>query len=130
MSPPFFGRTKTKMANYTFDIDEKIKNKFRLYAGDRSLAEDQKICEKVLDLCFDELISFLQDNLDKEQIDSLNKKLGSLSNEDLSKDKKDDKITQVLFEYAQKIDNFRFKWDKRLDYFLNQLVYSSIKKNG
>jgi hypothetical protein len=130
MIPPnILGRMKTNMNKYKFSIDKKIIDKFRLFTGVRDVEEDKKIYNKVLDASFNELITFFEDNLDSVQIEKLTSQLKTLPKSDLPEDEKNEKTTQLLVEYAQKIENFRFKWDKRLDYFLNQLVYSSINNN-
>ncbi len=98
------------------DIDEKIKNKFKLFSGLRSEEEDQKIYDKVYELCFDEMVQFLFENLSTAEKDEL---IGKLE--------KKGKETEILLKYLSQIENYRFKLDKRLDYFLNNLLYSSLK---
>ena len=99
-------------------LDEAIKSKFRLFSGVRSQEEDQKIYDKVNDLCFDEMTSFLSENLNAEDQTKLLTELDSQNT--------DDDKTKVLQSYLSKIENYRFKLDKRLDYFLNNLLLSSV----
>ena len=47
------------MTDGAFDLDAKIKTKFKLFSGVRSQEEDQKMYDKVMDLCFDEMVAFL-----------------------------------------------------------------------
>lgn len=99
-----------------FDFDEKIKNKFKLFQGLRSQEEDQKIYDKVYELCFEEIVRFLFEKLSTAEKDKLIVEL-----------EKKGKETEILLKYLSQIENYRFKLDKRLDYFLNNLLYSSLK---
>ena len=98
------------------DIDEKIKHKFKLFQGLRSQEDDQKIYDKIYDLCFDEMVGFLFENLSPAKRDEFSKDIENTG-----------KKTEILLKYLSQIENYRFKLDKRLDYFLNNLLYSSLK---
>jgi len=102
----------------TIGLDKKIKGKFKLFSGIRPQEEDQKIYDKVLDLCFDEMVAFLGDNLsEKEREDFLG---------ELGKKASDEDKAKVLQASLSKIENYRFKLDHRLDAFLNNLLLSSL----
>lgn len=104
----------------TFDLDEKIKKNFRLFTGVRPQEEDKRIYEKVYDLCFDEMIKFLYENLSKEDQNELTKNLES--QKDL------DKKAEVLSKALLKIEDSGFRLEKRIDYFLNSLLYQTLKQ--
>jgi len=97
-------------------IENKIKKIFRLFDGERNLKEDKKLYKKLINLCFDEVIAFLEDNLSENEKENLLIEL----------DKKSGK--EVISKYLQKIPDYKFKLDKRLDYFLNNLLYLAIKE--
>jgi hypothetical protein len=99
-------------------LDEKIKSKFKLFTGVRSYEEDQKIYDKVWELCFDELTGFIEDNLNESEQKKMLEEI---------KGREEDKAQEVLLTYLSQIDNYRFKLDKRLDYFLTNLLYSAVK---
>jgi len=109
------GRNLEKMITNISNIDYKIKKTFRLFDGKRNIKEDKKLYQKLIDLCFDEVIAFLEDNLSENAKENLVKELDNNGG------------IEVLLKYLQKIPNFKFKLDKRLDYFLNNLLYLTIK---
>lgn len=115
------------MNNTYTSIEQKIKDRFQLFVGKRPHKEDQEIWEKVFDLCFAELIAFLEDNLNESQKKSFTGKLDALAAKGLSQDKHQDAAINLILKYLTQIPNHRFKLDKRLNYFLNNLVYSSLK---
>ena len=106
------------MPNNFVDLDAKIKTRFKLFSGVRSTEEDQKIYDKVYDLCFDEMTTFLGENLKDSDKAQLPEELEKLTN--------DEDKTKVLTNYLSKIDNYRYKLDQRLDSFLDNLPLSSL----
>jgi len=100
------------------DLDSKIKSKFKLFSGARSQEEDQKVYDKVMDLCFDEMMSFAGENLSEaDQTEMLNKMKESLSDEDK---------TKVFTEYLSKIEDSNFRLDERIETFLNNEILSYV----
>ena len=108
------------MDDSTSYLDAKINEKFRLFRGLRSQEEDQKILDKVMNLCFDEMTAFLGENLNDEDQNSLLVDMDSQS--------EDEAEIKTLQNYLAKIENYRFRLDKRLDYFLDNLLLNSISK--
>ena len=106
------------MPNNFVYLDSKIKARFKLFSGVRPTEEDQKIYDKVSDLCFDEMALFLGENLQASEQDQLTAELDKQAN--------DENKTKVLVNYLSKIENYRFKLDHRLDSFLNNLLFSSL----
>ena len=117
------------------DLDTKIKKKFRLFEGLRSEEEDQKIFERVYELLFDEVVMFLEEKLEEKDKISLIKELEASALPSGDKQAQQDSgnfknAEAILIKYLSKIENYRFKLDKRLDYFLNNLVYQAIKNKN
>lgn len=108
------------MPNNFVDLDSKIKTRFKLFSGVRPADEDQKIYDKVYNLCFDEMVLFLSEQLQDSEQDQLS--------EELNKQTTDDAKTKVLVNHLSKIDNYRFKLDHRLDSFLSNLLLSSLSR--
>jgi hypothetical protein len=112
------------------DLDKKIKKKFRLFEGIRSEDEDKKIYDKIYELCFDEMVLFLTENLESDELKKFEKELKHLrgGRTDSSDGGQENEVIALLLNNLRKIDNYRFRLDKRLDYFLNNLLISSLKK--
>jgi hypothetical protein len=49
-------------------LTKEIKDKFQLFKGLRSEAEDKKIFKKVYKICVEEIILFIQENLTDEEV--------------------------------------------------------------
>jgi hypothetical protein len=110
-----------------FDLDNKITKTFKLFSGLRSTEEDQKIFDRVYELCFEEIVKFLYENLSKDEQTKLILEIKRNSEKErLSKKQIADINYKTLLNYLVKIENYRFKLDKRLDYFINNLLYSSL----
>lgn len=104
------------------DFDTKIKNKFKLFSGARSQEEDQKIFDKVYDLCFDDTVKFLCENLNETDRTQLP--------EELKKQTSEEDKNKILLNYMSKIDLFQLKLNQRLDSFLDNLSLSSLSQAG
>ena len=100
-------------------VEELIKKKFKLFKGLRSKEEDRKILEKLMDLCFDEIMLFLSENLSETQKKSLKKELESQTSID-------EKINS-LTKHLTSTQNFDKRIIGRIDGFLNNLLYSSLQ---
>src|SRR3989344_9408335 len=98
------------------DLDNKIKKKFRLFEGIRSEEEDKKIYDKIYDLCFDEMVLFLTENLESDELKKFEKELKHLrgGRTDSSDGGRENEVIALLLNYLNKIDNYRFRLDKRL----------------
>ena len=118
------------MKNYTFNIEDKIVDKFRLFVGLRDVEEDKKILEKVSGLCFDEAVSFLLKNISDMQVTKLLNELDKIDRKNLNDYRVQKRYTKVFLKYMRDIDNYSFKFDKRINYFINQLVYKAVKEKN
>lgn len=136
-----------KNSNKT-NIDVKIIKKFSLFEGKRSLEEDQKIFNKIYSLCFDEMVRFLLENLSEDDLQDLNNELNYVKatshqefilepsgiqtrNQILVGEKHSSSTTEtvvLIIKYLSKIENSSFRFEKRLDYLINSLLYLSLKK--
>jgi len=115
------------------DIDWKIRESFRLFQNLRPEAEDQKIYEKVYALCLEEIVAFLADNLSQSKQQALLSELDRLQKSQTKKGSQMDsssqqQLTAILTRYLKTIDQHRFKLDKRLKYFIDNLLLNSLKK--
>ncbi len=109
-------------------FDKRIKKTFRLFQGLRSEKEDKKIYDKVYDLCFQETIAFLEESLDPSRQAFLIAELEKIDKKSLKKEEKAQQALEIVFKYLTAIPHYRFHFNKRLDYFLNQLFYDALKK--
>lgn len=135
------------------NLEQKIIKKFKLFQGLRPEAEEQKIFAKVYNLCFDEMVLFLCQHLSQKDQESLTRELESaehlpggdaptnhlpggvapaahLEGEDRQNQKNLTPAGAVLVKYLESIENSRFKLDKRLDYFLNNLLYQAVENKA
>ena len=108
------------MDNNTSGLDNKVKSKFKLFSGVRSQEEDQKIYDKVMDLCFDEMMLFISENLSEEGRDNLKKEIEQQKSEE-------DKF-KSLSKYLATIENYQNKLSLRMDAFLDGVLNASINK--
>lgn len=100
------------------------------------MEEDQKIYDKVCSLVFDEMLKFLEENLSKEYLEKLIEELDEHSqprpfdpsSDAFSDSERERKQTEILLKYLNLIKDYRLKLDKRLKYFVNNLLYTSLKK--
>lgn len=102
-----------------FKLEEKIKEKFKLFQGFRSQEEDQKMYDKLAELCFDELIVYLSEKLKLEDQESLISKMESVQSDDEKRD--------LLNEYLRKIEGNEEELPQRMNDFLDDMVYNSQK---
>jgi len=100
-------------------LDAKVREKFNLFTGLRPADEDQKMYDKIMGMCFDEMIRFLSENLNEEQENSLV--------DELSKAGSDEDKQKIMTNYFSKVNNARSKFNIRIDLFLNNLLMKSIK---
>lgn len=110
-------------------FDKKIKKTFRLFQGLRPEKEDKKIYDKVSDLCFQETIAFLEESLDFSRQAFLTAELEKIDEKKLKKEEKSQQALETIFKYLTAIPHYRFRLNKRLDYFLNQLLYDALKND-
>ena len=101
-----------------FDIDEIIKNTFQLFQGKRSKEEDEKIYQKVYELTFEEMLTFLQENLNPEKQKKFSQALSQIEGE---------LAMETLLKYLSGIPLYRFRLEKRLKAFIDNLLLASIK---
>lgn len=100
------------------ELETKIKEKFKLFQGLRSDDEDQKLLDQILDMCFEELISFMAKNLSEaEQKNFLN---------ELEQKSTDDEKVQFIQESLTKVDNYQKKYSGLIENFLDELLYESM----
>lgn len=100
-------------------LDEKIKSKFKLFQGLRSQEEDQKIYDKVMDLTFSEMMTYLGENLPEED---RNKFLEEMANAE-----SEDGKNKIMQAYFSKVENVKISLAWRIEKFLNNLLYTSLK---
>ncbi len=101
------------------ELNAKVKSKFQLFQGVRSQEEDQKIYDKVMDLISDESTKFIIENLTEED---LSKMEGELKSADTEENR-----LNIMTTYFAKVDNYSFRFNQRVNGFLDNLVTSSIK---
>ncbi len=102
-----------------YDIDKQIKKMFKLFQGVRSEKEDKKIYEKVTDLIFKDLVSFLVENTTTKDKPKLKKEISSK--------KKIESREKVLLDHLSKIKDVQKRLPMRIDYFLKALVVNSFR---
>lgn len=109
------------------DIDNLIKNRFKLFVGVRSQKEDEEIYAKVYELCFDEIVQFVEENLKKAELEDLTHKLEEL------KGSEDDNVNAaglMVTEALKTVPNHRFKLYHRLEYFVDQLLINTLRNKS
>lgn len=100
------------------NLDDKIKQAFKLFTGLRSQEEDQKMLEKIQEMCFDELTKFLEENLDETDLNILLDELDKvITNDDRNK---------ILNNYLEKIEDYRVRLDTRMETLLNNILFNSL----
>jgi hypothetical protein len=100
-------------------LDEMIKSKFKLFQGLRSQEEDQLIYDKVLSQAVDEMVSYFMENLNEDD------KANFL--QELSKDGSDEEKQSLFQNYLSKIENSKLELGMKLNGFLDNLLYASLK---
>jgi hypothetical protein len=100
-----------------FDIDQHIKTRFALFEGKRAEEEDQKIYDKVYNLCLNEMILFIGQNVSKEERSALLQKLNS----------EDPK--EAFLSSLENVPLAKQRLEARLKYFVDQLLLDSLKKH-
>ena len=100
-------------------INTKVKEKFQLFQGVRSQEEDQMIYDKLMVMCFDEMLKFVAVNLKDKERSELKEKL----------EKGDDDIDKVklLSTALFSIKNHQEKLTSHLDNYLDNVVEESLK---
>ncbi len=101
------------------ELNAKVKSKFNLFKGARPQEEDQKIYDKLMDLISDESTKFMIENLTEEELNKMDEELKSTDNEESR--------LNIMATYFSKVDNYSFRFNQRIDGFLNNLLTSSIK---
>lgn len=100
-------------------LDSKVREKFKLFTGLRPQEEDQKMYDKIMELCFDEMSRFLSDKLSEEQKNAMF--------DDLAKSQSDEDKEKVIANYFAKVEKAKSKFNARIDLFLNNLLMKSMK---
>jgi len=98
-----------------FDLDRHIKTRFQLFEDKRPKEEDEKIYDKVYSLCLNEMIVFVGQNVSKDEMERLSKKLDS-----------EDPKTAFL-EVLEGVPMAKLRLEARLKYFVDQLLLDSLK---
>jgi len=111
----FFAIISISMAK--FNLDEHIKKRFQLFEDKRPKEEDDKIYDKVYSFCLNEMIVFVGQNVSKDEMDRLNKKL----------DAEDPK--NAFLEVLEGVPMAKLRLEARLKYFVDQLLLDSLKKH-
>lgn len=101
------------------------KNKFRLFQGLRDKTEDEEIYHKVYELCFDEIVSFSEENLSPKELEELTLELEKLDSND-----NQNEAVQVMSKAIAKIPDHSFKLYHRLEYFVDQLLINTLRNKS
>lgn len=107
---------------------QKIVNRLSLFQNLRPIEEDVRIFEKVHDLCFEEMLMFIEENLDLSRKSFLFYEIDELSKKNDDDDKKAEMTIYLIFKYLTAIPHYRFRLNKRLDFFINKLIVKSKLK--
>lgn len=105
-------------------LDELIKTRSKLFQGVRSVEEDNKLYERVYELCLDEIINFIEENLDEKKVSDLSSQIESMN----GKEGADQKIAEIILKAVEEVPDYRFRLYHRLEYFLDKLLVNSLKK--
>ena len=112
-----------------FDIDSLIKGKFQLFTGLRAQEEDQKIYDTLYDACFDGMLAFLEENLDKKELSELTKSL-EMIDKNVSKDEmqKAEEGIGVMQKALGTILGGQKRLLAKLEMLLDTMLYTLIKQ--
>ena len=111
-----------------YKLDFLIINQFGLFKGFRPTEEDQKIFDMVYWACFEEIILFIQEELDPSRKNFLNFELEKVLKEYPDDEKvRAEKGTEVVFKYFTAIPHYRYKLNKRLEYLIDKIYVEAIK---
>lgn len=97
-----------------FDIERKIIDAFKLFQGVRSHDEDKRILEKMLEICKQEMILFLSENLNTKQT------------KEFEKDAKKEGAEKALAKWIREIPMGRFRLEERLKYTVDTVLTKTI----
>lgn len=107
------------MTQNVFDLDQMIKSRFRIFEGVRSQEEDEKLYDKILNLCLEEILVFLAEHASVEDREKILAKI---------KEQKDIKSrAKVLLGYLLQIKSVGILLSVRLGYFLDNLYFRSLE---
>lgn len=99
------------------DLDFLITSKFKLFQGLRPEEIDREIYDKVMQHCISEISLFLEENLDKRQLNTLDR----LADDNQA-------LQKQLRSYIKMISNGQLQLYKQLDTYLNILLYQTLNR--
>ncbi len=117
---------------YTFlmntSIDRRIKNRFQIYAGVRSREEDDALYYRIYAEVYKEILRFIEEQLDKKTLETIRKeieKIDIIKGEPLLTFKK---TYSIILRNLPEEKEFRYRLDRRVDHFINNLLITTIKR--
>lgn len=99
-----------------FDIERKIINAFKLFQGLRSPSEDRAILEKMLEICKEDAISFLSENMTDKDVNKFKAVV------------KKDGIESAFGLAIGSIPMGRFRLEERLNYAINMHLAKALSQ--
>ena len=111
------------------DIDTLIKSKFKLYQGLRTKAEDDAIYQKVYDLAFDEIMVFVDEQLEVQKKKSLIQALERLAKLPGDEATKAQETMTILLEYLKTIPAYFDLITTRLERLFDQFLHDALKRS-
>lgn len=111
------------------DIDALIKTKFQLFTGVRSREVDQKIYDTLYEVCFDAMMSFLEENLGKKELTELTKAM-EIIDQNIGKDEtqKAEEGIIAMQRALGTIQGGQKRLQVKLDMLLDTMLYTLIKQ--
>ena len=109
-------------------IDHKIKNIFSLFKDPNKKDQDQRIYVEIYGLLHDEMIRFVEDNINDEEMKALGERITAIEKKEESLDRFS-QIYPLIIKSLMNIPNYEYRLYKRLDYFVSNLFIDNIKDN-
>jgi len=115
---PNSNQTNQSSTVQTGYFDDMIKSKFKLFQGIRSQEEDQKMYNKLNNMCLEEITNFAVTNLDEKNLDSLESELKAATDEHGK--------AKVLTTYLQKIPDHQNALMAHIGSYLDKVIEASL----
>ena len=109
-------------------IDHKIKNIFSIFKDPNKKDQDQRIYVEIYGLLHDEMIRFVEDNINDEEMKALGERITAIEKKEESLDRFS-QIYPLIIKSLMNIPNYEYRLYKRLDYFVSNLFIDNIKDN-
>lgn len=108
-------------------IDKKIKDLFGLFADPTKKQYDQKLYKQIYGAVHDEMIRFVEDNIEKKDYEELERQIVTIEEKKIDNTDKFAQIYPLFIKSLMNIPDHEYRLHKRLDYYVTNLYFESMK---